>query len=687
MGGTGGMFPVQSLPIGKDQRLAALLYGTNPYDMQPLPAGLNANGLPPLSAPPPGALGSAAADSGGPGPGANASLAPAPPAGLPPSPDGSPAGGPAGPPPSGGAGPDFSPAGMMAMAGLPSSSAAGGSPPAFGIAPGSPSSALLPGAPSPSGPGISASGAGGGGIAMPPPGGPAGGAPPPGALAAGLPGGAPSPGALAAGLQAVPAPMSQADFLAQQGNAPVAGPPTFLKPSRGEKIARDILLGVSTAVNPVAGLQMIRRTAAEPRLEQEALAQYQAQLPAVQQAANVQAYQEYLKSQQAGAEVMRSQAEIQAQQTAQQRLEEEQRKTQATAKANVIMQIQNEASKGLVSPEALEQRWAQYAQANPYAGLTRDDIHNAIVNTPPAGPNYHLVWTGAPGADPLVEDRVGNQYDMSSAPDDEARRLLKTGSVRNQVNRQNELNLAAAKATADAQSRLAVESSPAAIAAKAAQAKAVQQATIGQSNAALADVPSHLIAPATAAAEKAGQTYVAAQQAADDLNTFIDEARAGNKVAYSYAPVQGVLTLNSARGVKRVNMPEIQSYGGAGSAADRVMAYLGKQTDGKSIPPNILNDMQSLHQQIAGNARGSYGNALKVVNSTYGSKFQPVEFDAGAAKGGGGGGVPGGKAVPAGAPKTLDVAKLKANNPNASPAQIQDAIARAQQQGMSVINQ
>ncbi|GEM_PF-5698664 len=143
---------------------------------------------------------------------------------------------------------------------------------------------------------------------------------------------------------------------------------------------------------------------------------------------------------------------------------------------------------------------------------------------------------------------------------------------------------------------------------------------------ALKGVAPHLVGPAAAAAEKAGNEYSDAVAAARDMKTFVDLARSGNKIAYAYSPTEGVLTLNTARGVKRVNMPEIASYGGAGSALDRVKAFLGKQTSGASIPDSVLNDMESLHQAIAANAQSNYTNKLKNTNSTYGSNFRPVNM-------------------------------------------------------------
>lgn len=155
---------------------------------------------------------------------------------------------------------------------------------------------------------------------------------------------------------------------------------------------------------------------------------------------------------------------------------------------------------------------------------------------------------------------------------------------------------------------------------------AAAQAGVANVPAGLRGVAPHLVAPAAADATKYGQEYADATAAANDMKTFVDMAKGGNKIAYAYSPTEGVLTLNTARGVKRVNMAEISSYGGAGSALDRITGFLGKQASGASIPQSVLNDMESLHQAIAGNARNTYANKLKNVNSTYGSHFEPVDM-------------------------------------------------------------
>jgi hypothetical protein len=165
-----------------------------------------------------------------------------------------------------------------------------------------------------------------------------------------------------------------------------------------------------------------------------------------------------------------------------------------------------------------------------------------------------------------------------------------------------------------------------------AQKVAAAQAGVAGAPGALRGVAPHLVAAAAADANKVGQEFADATAAARDMMTFVDMAKSGNKIAYAYSPTEGVLTLNTARGVKRVNMAEIGSYSGAGSAADRVMGFLGKQATGASIPDSVLNDMASLHQGIASNAQKTYASKLQVINQNYGSNFQPVNI------GGGGGG-------------------------------------------------
>jgi hypothetical protein len=183
---------------------------------------------------------------------------------------------------------------------------------------------------------------------------------------------------------------------------------------------------------------------------------------------------------------------------------------------------------------------------------------------------------------------------------------------------------AAIKDNADSVQAIEKEVNPAVINAHIATAYGTQRALNASSNAALANVPPHLVAPASADYTKVSNEYADAVSAADNMKSVIDSARSGNKLAYSYDPTMGVLSINSAAGVKRINMTEVNQYGGAGSAADRIQGWLGKQVSGKSIPDNILDDMESMHSQLADNAATKYNDKVGVVNQAYGASFKPA---------------------------------------------------------------
>ena len=209
---------------------------------------------------------------------------------------------------------------------------------------------------------------------------------------------------------------------------------------------------------------------------------------------------------------------------------------------------------------------------------------------------------------------------------------------------------AAAAATSQAEIPAKVATEKALIPSKVAAAVQTQkELTQGGQGGALGNVPPHLVAPAVADATKADQQFTQAQQAGNEMQSMVDLAKGGNKVAYAYSPVTGVLQINVAGQIKRMNMPEIESYGAAGSALDRIKGFIGKQASGASIPEGILNDMQSVSQMVTKGAQDKYQQDIKGINSRYGAKFEPM---AGGAQGGGPASnaappahVPGGKAA------------------------------------------
>lgn len=143
-------------------------------------------------------------------------------------------------------------------------------------------------------------------------------------------------------------------------------------------------------------------------------------------------------------------------------------------------------------------------------------------------------------------------------------------------------------------------------------------------NPALQGVDPKLRVAATAAAQKAADEYTKGSAAEADLQTFLDLARKGNKEAYAYMSPEGVLTLNTGRGVTRVNRQEIDAYAGAGSLMDNLAGKIGKWTKGQSIPADVLNDIDTLHKAIAANGEANYNNKLAGINQNYKANFQPV---------------------------------------------------------------
>src|SRR5262249_3561978 len=110
-------------------------------------------------------------------------------------------------------------------------------------------------------------------------------------------------------------------------------------------------------------------------------------------------------------------------------------------------------------------------------------------------------------------------------------------------------------------------------------------------NAALANVPPHLVQPATAEAQKAADDYAQAEMVSDNIAAVMDAARSGNVQAYQILPQEGALQVTTSQGVHRINMAEIEQYAGGGSAWQRLLGHAGKHLTGQSIPPDVLDDM------------------------------------------------------------------------------------------------
>jgi hypothetical protein len=146
------------------------------------------------------------------------------------------------------------------------------------------------------------------------------------------------------------------------------------------------------------------------------------------------------------------------------------------------------------------------------------------------------------------------------------------------------------------------------------------------SNAELAQVPPHLINVATTAADKADQDYAQSKSVSDRLTAMMDAAKKGNVVSYQLIPQEGALQVTTSQGVHRINMAEIQNYGG-GSLWQRMQGHFGKTLTGESIPDPVLNDMSEMQKIQAEGSQTKYENTLKSINQRTGATFKPVEME------------------------------------------------------------
>ena len=190
------------------------------------------------------------------------------------------------------------------------------------------------------------------------------------------------------------------------------------------------------------------------------------------------------------------------------------------------------------------------------------------------------------------------------------------------------------------------------------QARASIEAQVARgSNAALAQVPIHLVAPATQAATKAAEDYAQAHSVSDRLAAMMDDAKKGNVVSYQLLPQEGALQLTTSQGIHRINMAEIQNYGG-GSLWQKMEGHIGKALTGESIPASVLDDMAEMQKIQERGSIEKYNNSLKSINQNYGSNFKPVEMEN---KVGGGTQGSSGKAVSLAAAKQLPQNKGKSD--------------------------
>lgn len=184
---------------------------------------------------------------------------------------------------------------------------------------------------------------------------------------------------------------------------------------------------------------------------------------------------------------------------------------------------------------------------------------------------------------------------------------------------------AAIKAAAEQVGAVEKEAQVAQVTAPIEIAKAVATKRALTTNQSTANVPPDLAASATSDAAKADTDYAQALSVTQRLNAMMDAAKRGNVVSYKLLPQEGALQVTTSQGVHRINMAEIENYGG-GSLWQQMQGHFGKALSGKSIPDSVLNDMAEMQKVQADGAQTKYENTLQGINHRYGSSFNPVDM-------------------------------------------------------------
>jgi hypothetical protein len=144
------------------------------------------------------------------------------------------------------------------------------------------------------------------------------------------------------------------------------------------------------------------------------------------------------------------------------------------------------------------------------------------------------------------------------------------------------------------------------------------------SNAALAQVPPELIAPATAAATKAGTEYAAVASQLGNVKNLLAAAKNGDEVASAFAPIAAALGSNAFYGTHRLAPSEVQALGPQlGSVARELNTWFDKHATG-TLAPDSIKEFNGLVDRLGSAAEDKYTNALSVANQNYGSTFKPV---------------------------------------------------------------
>jgi hypothetical protein len=145
-------------------------------------------------------------------------------------------------------------------------------------------------------------------------------------------------------------------------------------------------------------------------------------------------------------------------------------------------------------------------------------------------------------------------------------------------------------------------------------------------------------------ATKDAQTKIATAQ---QLRDTIDAYTHGNKTAAALIPIETLRTY-----LNRLNRTELESLSGAGSLLDKLQGKLGGLTEGKPIPPDIIQGFDQLAQMQENAARRTYTQEVgRIRTGSGGKKIQEMDIPQYQS--------PAVRALPQGGGKTIDEATAR----------------------------
>ncbi len=157
------------------------------------------------------------------------------------------------------------------------------------------------------------------------------------------------------------------------------------------------------------------------------------------------------------------------------------------------------------------------------------------------------------------------------------------------------------------------------------------------SNAAVANVPPHLVAPAVAEATKLGTDFATFSGQMANLRTQLAAAKDGDQVAAAFAPVATALGSNAFYGTHRLAPAEVQALGPSlGSVPREIDTWFAKNRHGK-LADESVKEFNNLVDRLTSAKTDAYKASLGLVNQNYGANFKPVETGGGTGGSGGSG--------------------------------------------------